>query len=632
MPNHKLRGLWQITTEVLMIMAIVAVAAGISGVFLWQAYDIKQQADRGYVQALIQGVAYLDDGNFKAAFNAPVRVLRIGYGYYHVGPNGEVREEILQWKDVDIQCSGPSAQTQYVSTDLCINDVAPRGANLTYVHVKLGDVEKVFRWHFVEVRPDFAAAVAQQVAHQVAQQVAQQVAEQAVQQLAGQVEGLAVQVAQIQQQLAHTGPGVQTGTGWGGYTAQGGGSTTQTAQGGGSGVQNGGGGVSTGQQLTTYVGYLQAIVTDYASGQSRTEYSLRTDDGAKIPLDLSGAQIKLRDFFNNYVGTGRRVYVTGYWSGNVFKVVEIGDASSGGTGGGGGSGVTTTQGGGGGVAGSGGGSTTTTTITQPPQSNNGGLICTQNAAVETFDGGTARGGNSCAPGYQPNPGPISPTVTPPPLSSVAGGSGGSSSGGTTYTASGQALGSKTHVGTSAVQITATSSNPLASAAAVAQAAVQAANYAATTGQAPTNQGYSTQMTQGEALVTLMNPQNPIAQQYSMLNQIGPTSTVEVSIQPTSQVNKDNVVANAAVGSKNGDMAYMPEKIQVTPQPSSNSGSSGSSSSSSGSSSGSVSSTSSSSSSSSTGNSSGSGNSGSSSSSTNQFTGTAGSCTRTQCPT
>ena len=352
MNKPKFRGLAPIAVEVLLMLLVVAAGGAISGYFLWNAYETKQQAEKAYVQAQIQGVAYLRDGQFQAAFNAPVEVVRIGYGYYHVDRDGNVREEIIRWEEGPIKCDMYRAPEDGMNRGskmpICIDRRVDPGVNMTYVHVRLGNTEKVFRWRFVEVKPDVAREVAQQVAQQVASQVAQQVAQQVAGQVAQQVsqqavQSLAVAVAQIQQQLqnqyATTGYGGGSGGGSGnvGWTSGSGGSDVST--GGGSGQPNTGTPTGDSGGLTTYVGYLQAIVTDYIDSTSDTRYYLRTGD-SEIPLDLSNAKINTRDFFWNYVGTGRLVYVTGYWSGNVFKVVEIGDAqtsqNNGGGGGGGG--------------------------------------------------------------------------------------------------------------------------------------------------------------------------------------------------------------------------------------------------------------------------------------------------------
>ncbi|MGK0550484.1 MAG: hypothetical protein ABWU84_12825, partial [Pyrobaculum sp.] len=257
MNKPKFRGLAPIAVEVLLMLLVVAAGGVISGYFLWNAYETKQQAEKAYVQAQIQGVAYLRDGQFQAAFNAPVEVVRIGYGYYHVDRDGNVREEIIRWEEGPIKCDTYKAPEDGMNRGLkmpiCIDRRVDPGVNMTYVHVRLGNTEKVFRWRFVEVKPDVAREVAQQVAQQVASQVAQQVAQQVAGQGAQQVsqqvvQSLAVEVAQIQQQLqnqyATTGYGGGSGggsgnVGWTGVST--GGGSEQPNTGGGSGVSTGGG-------------------------------------------------------------------------------------------------------------------------------------------------------------------------------------------------------------------------------------------------------------------------------------------------------------------------------------------------------------------------------------------------------
>ncbi|WP_333639400.1 hypothetical protein [Pyrobaculum aerophilum] len=75
-------------------------------------------------------------------------------------------------------------------------------------------------------------------------------------------------------------------------------------------------------------GRLAAVVTDYVNKTSRTDYFLQVVEDGKVrdvSLDLSNATIRLKDFFNNYIGTGREVYVRGYWRGDVFVALEVYD-------------------------------------------------------------------------------------------------------------------------------------------------------------------------------------------------------------------------------------------------------------------------------------------------------------------
>jgi hypothetical protein len=78
-------------------------------------------------------------------------------------------------------------------------------------------------------------------------------------------------------------------------------------------------------QVTTLRGFIVAVVVDYANG-SRTEFFLDLGNGTQVPLDLSGAAIRLKDHFAVYVGNPQRpVYVTGTWQGRMFKASEVYD-------------------------------------------------------------------------------------------------------------------------------------------------------------------------------------------------------------------------------------------------------------------------------------------------------------------
>jgi len=69
--------------------------------------------------------------------------------------------------------------------------------------------------------------------------------------------------------------------------------------------------------------FIVAVVVDYANG-SRTEFFLDFGNGTHVPLDLSGAFIRLKDHFAVYVGNPQRpVYVTGWWQEKKFKALVV---------------------------------------------------------------------------------------------------------------------------------------------------------------------------------------------------------------------------------------------------------------------------------------------------------------------
>jgi hypothetical protein len=75
--------------------------------------------------------------------------------------------------------------------------------------------------------------------------------------------------------------------------------------------------------VRTLRGFIVAVVVDYANG-SRTEFFLDFGNGTHVPLDLSGADIRLKDHFAVYVGNPQRpVYVRGMWQGRMFKAWEV---------------------------------------------------------------------------------------------------------------------------------------------------------------------------------------------------------------------------------------------------------------------------------------------------------------------
>jgi hypothetical protein len=77
--------------------------------------------------------------------------------------------------------------------------------------------------------------------------------------------------------------------------------------------------------VATLRGFIAAVVVDYANG-SRTEFFLDFGNGTHVPLDLSNADIRLKDHFVVYVGNPQRpVYVRGVWNGAVLKALEIYD-------------------------------------------------------------------------------------------------------------------------------------------------------------------------------------------------------------------------------------------------------------------------------------------------------------------
>ena len=77
--------------------------------------------------------------------------------------------------------------------------------------------------------------------------------------------------------------------------------------------------------VRTLRGFIAAVVVDYANG-SRTEFFLDFGNGTHVPLDLSGADIRLKDHFAVYVGNPQRpVYVTGWWQVRKFKALVVYD-------------------------------------------------------------------------------------------------------------------------------------------------------------------------------------------------------------------------------------------------------------------------------------------------------------------
>jgi hypothetical protein len=75
--------------------------------------------------------------------------------------------------------------------------------------------------------------------------------------------------------------------------------------------------------VRTLRGFIAAVVVDYANG-SRTEFFLDFGNGTHVPLDLSNADIRLKDHFVVYVGNpDRPVYVRGMWQGRIFKAFEV---------------------------------------------------------------------------------------------------------------------------------------------------------------------------------------------------------------------------------------------------------------------------------------------------------------------
>jgi len=75
--------------------------------------------------------------------------------------------------------------------------------------------------------------------------------------------------------------------------------------------------------VRTLRGFIVAVVVDYANG-SRTEFFLDFGNGTHVPLDLSNADIRLKDHFAVYVGNPQRpVYVTGWWQEKKFKALMV---------------------------------------------------------------------------------------------------------------------------------------------------------------------------------------------------------------------------------------------------------------------------------------------------------------------
>ncbi|MEM0476563.1 MAG: hypothetical protein QW367_02915 [Candidatus Aenigmatarchaeota archaeon] len=72
-------------------------------------------------------------------------------------------------------------------------------------------------------------------------------------------------------------------------------------------------------------GKVVAIVTDFINNTSLTQYFLQTSDGKTFPIDISNATFNLTDFFPNYIGSNREVYVEGYWKNNILIVLNIFD-------------------------------------------------------------------------------------------------------------------------------------------------------------------------------------------------------------------------------------------------------------------------------------------------------------------
>jgi hypothetical protein len=476
-----------------------------------------------------------------------------------------------------------------------------RDYNLTYIVVKVGDREKVFRYRFVNIDPtlpQIREAVRQALAAaQQASQYAQQAGQYA--QLAGQY---AQQAGQYYQQI--TGAVNYFISQYNGYVYGGGGNVI----GGGSGTQNGNvnGGGGGNQQNTANGGgggvqsfsdcvIIQAMIGDnFASGTSSVYMEIVDSKGNAYPVGQLDGPVW------NYVGTGRLVRVAGYIKDGKFYGSIVGECStqkppppkyeyrdnypdpkstttvirsvttprgtdtttttttvrwpppptdtppsptittppSSTT-----PTATTPYGGGGG----GGGGTTTTP--PPPQTNTEGLICTQGMSPD------GDGNNACANPQYPSQW------------------GGSNQ--WTYVASGYAVGQNNWQVAGYAQITASSNNPLVAQAAALQAAQQAAQEAAQSGSV-TPSSYTTQMTAAQAATILFTnnfngpPQSynsgvdPVLAGILFAQDVGynidDAYSANVNIQPTTSIpSNQNHIATGA-----GDTVVSnPNSIQMT---------------------------------------------------------------------